>query len=349
MPDPPMTHTHGTLLDLGYHGDLGALRAAAREVDRIGSSALFVSEAAHDALVPLASITHDTTMPIGTSVAIAFGRTPMALAYGAHDLQRLSGGRLLLGLGTQIAPHITRRFAMPWSKPAERMREYVGALRAIWQAWEEGSRLSFQGDFYEHTLMPEAFSPGPLEMAPPPIWLAAVGPRMLEVAAEVADGLIVHPLTSTSYLREVIDPGLGAARAAAGRTGPFTRSAMALVATGRTEEELGASIVTTRRQIAFYASTPAYLPVLAHHGWDDLHKAARTGMREGGYADLGALVDDSVLNAFAVVGEPSQVASELVSRYAGVDRVTLTLPYQEVGVGSAALQVLAHAARRVPA
>lgn len=342
-----MTLSHPPVLDLGYHGDLAGLRAAALEVDRLGGSGLFVSEAAHDALIPLASLAHGTSLPLGTSVAIAFGRTPMSLAYAAHDLHRLSGGRLLLGLGTQIAPHITRRYAMPWSKPAERMREYIEALRAIWRSWEDGSRLSFHGEFYEHTLMPDAFSPGPLGIPAPPIWLAAVGPRMLEVAGHVADGLIVHPLTSASYLRNVITPTVDAARTAAGRTGPFTRSAMAQVATGRTEEELAASVAKTRRQIAFYASTPAYLPVLAHHGWEELHEAAHRGMREGRYEELGNLVDDEVLDTFAVVGPPDEVASALGRRYADVDRVTLTLPYQEVGAGSAALEVLTAASRGV--
>lgn len=329
-------------LDLGYHGALEGLAATAGAVDQLGDGGLFVSEAAHDPFVPLASVAALTsTVDLGTAVAIAFARTPMSLAYAAHDLQRLTGGRLRLGLGTQIAPHVVKRFAMPWSRPAARMKEYVAALHAIWDCWETGDKLSFRGDFYEHTLMPDAFSPGPLGLPRPPIWLAAVGPQLLRVAAEVADGLLIHPMTSAGYLEDVLLPTVDTARHSAGRTdNPFTRSAMALVATGRTAEELAASVTLTRRQIAFYASTPAYLPVLAHHGWEDLHTEASAGMRRGDYATLGDLVDDEVLEAFAVVGDPSEVATALGERYRDIERLIVTMAYQDVGVGSAAMDVL---------
>lgn len=340
-----MTQRPGTgpTFDLGYHGDLGGLCPTAAAVDALGGGGLFVSEAAHDAFVPLASVASVTsTVELGTAVAIAFSRTPMSLAYAAHDLQRLTGGRLRLGLGTQIAPHVIKRYGMPWSQPAARMKEYIAALHAIWDCWETGDRLAFR-DFYEHTLMPDAFSPGPLGVPRPPIWLAAVGPKLLQVAAEVADGLLIHPMTSASYLNDALLPAVDAGRRSAGRTSSFTRAAMALVATGRTGAELARSIAATKRQIAFYASTPAYLPVLAHHGWEDLHTEASAGMRRGEYASLGDLVDDTVLETFAVVGAPAEVATTLLERYRPIERVIVTMAYQDVGVGSAAMDVLGSA------
>ena len=309
---------------LAFHGSFDTLRSTAVAVEEAGGGGFFVSEADHDAFVMLGAAVEPTReIALGTSVAIAFARTPMSLAYTAHDLHRLSGGRLVLGLGTQIAPHVVKRFGMPWSRPAARMEEYVAALRAIWTCWQDGTRLAFEGDFYTHTLMPRAFSPGPLDGPPPPVWLAAVGPAMVDVAARVADGLILHPMTTATYRDEVVRPRLG------GR--PLTLAAMAMVATGRTEEELAASVALARRQIAFYASTPAYLPVLEHHGWADLHRAAHDGMRRGDYDRLGDLVDDEVLAAFAVVGDAQQVADEVLRRYAAVDRVVLSLPFQDSG------------------
>lgn len=317
---------------LGFHGGFDTLRSTAAAVEETGGGGFFVSEADHDPFVMLgAAAEHTRDVTLGTSVAIAFARTPMSLAYTAHDLHRLSGGRLVLGLGTQIAPHIVKRFDMPWSRPADRMAEYVAALRAIWASWQDGSRLRFEGDFYTHTLMPEAFSPGPLEGGPPAIWLAAVGPKLVEVAARVADGLILHPMMSALYRDDVVRQSVGSADGLA-------LAAMAMIATGRTEEELLASVALARRQIAFYASTPAYLPVLAHHGWEDLHQAAHEGMRRGEYETLGELVDDDVLGTFAVVGEATEVADELQRRYASVDQVVLSMPFQEA---TAALDVLA--------
>ncbi|HET7735877.1 MAG TPA: TIGR03617 family F420-dependent LLM class oxidoreductase [Nocardioidaceae bacterium] len=331
----------GPTVDVGFHGSLESLRSAAVAVEEAGGGGFFVSEAQHDAFVPLAAAAGETNnVTLGTAVAIAFARTPMSLAYTAHDLQRLVNGRLVLGLGTQIAPHIVKRFGMPWSRPAARMKEYVAALHAIWDSWQSGERLSFKGDFYTHTLMPQAFSPGPLAVPRPPIWLAAVGPKMVEVTAQVADGLFIHPLTSVGYRDEVMLPTVDATRVKAGRVEPFATAAMVMVATGHTDEEIAAAITLTKRQIAFYASTPAYLPVLAHHGWEGLHDAANLGMARGDYLALGDLIDDQVLHSFAVVGDPKHVAGELRTRFASVDRVTLSMPGHDVGPGSPVLEVL---------
>jgi probable F420-dependent oxidoreductase len=326
--DPPAT---AMAVDIAFHGGPERVADLAREVERRGGvRGLFIAEAAHDPFVALALAAASTErVEIGTSIAVAFARTPMAMAYSAYDVQRLSGGRLVLGLGPQIRAHITRRYAMPWSQPAARMGEYVAALRAIWHSWQTGETLDFQGDFYAHTLMPPLFSPGPLEVPSPRVWLAAVGPRMLRTAGAVADGLICHPLLSRAYLADVVAPTVRRSRAEHGRAdAPFEISTLCLVATGRTEEQLREAVAGVRRQIGFYASTPAYSPVLEHHGWGDLHTEAHALTKAGRWDELGALVDDEVLAAFAVVGELDAAGAAVRARFAGLaDRVTTSMPY----------------------
>jgi probable F420-dependent oxidoreductase len=318
-------------VDIAFHGGPERVATLAREVEeRGGVRGLFVAEAAHDPFVALAlAATATERIEIGTSIAVAFARTPMATAYPAYDLQRLSSGRLVLGLGSQIKPHVTRRYGMPWSQPAARMQEYVQALRAIWHSWQTGDALDFRGDFYEHTLMPPLFSPGPLDHPSPRVWLAAVGPRMVEAAGAVADGLICHPLLSRSYLAEVVAPAVERSRTTYGRLDdPFEISTLCMVATGRTEEALAEAVAGVRRQIGFYASTPAYEPVLAHHGWGELHAAAHALTKAGRWSELGDLVDDDVLAAFAVVGELDTVGAAVRARFGGLaDRVTTSMPY----------------------
>lgn len=317
--------------DIAFHGgpeEIASLVEAAEASGKVRG--LFVAEAAHDPFIALAlAAVASERIELGTSVAVAFARTPMELAYSAYDLQRLSAGRLVVGLGSQIKPHITRRYAMPWSRPAERMREYVQALRAIWSSWQTGEPLSFEGEFYQHTLMPPLFSPGALEVPSPRVWVAAVGPLMVEVAGAVADGIICHPLLSRSYLEEVLAPGVRAARSAQGRDGdPFEFSTLVLVATGRTEEQLAAAVAGVRHQIGFYASTPAYAPVLEHHGWGELHRDAHALTKANRWSELGSLIDDTILETFAVVGEIEQVGQGFRERFRGLaDRATTSMPY----------------------
>ena len=322
----------GTLpIDISFHGDYRRLAAFAAQAEERGVSGFFVPEALDDPFISLTlAATATTRIQLGTGVAIAFARTPMLMAYSAWHLHRVSGGRMILGLGSQIKPHIAYRYGMPWSRPAERMHEYVLALRAIWHAWQTGEALDFRGEFSTHTLMPPLFSPGALDVASPPIWLAAVGPRMLHVAGAVADGLLCHPLVSRSYLQDVLIPGVTQSHASAGRHDePFTIAVMAMVATGRTDDELRDAIAATRKQIGFYSSTPAYEPVLAHHGWSALHDEARALTKAGRWAELAALIDDDVLNAFAIVGDVDTARAALQERFGGlVERVTLSLPYQ---------------------
>ena len=328
-----MTSAEPTI-DLTYHGDPATVAEAARAMEQGSVGGLFFAEARSDPFVSIALATTGTTrLPLGTSVAIAFARTPMSMAYSAYDVHRISGGRTILGLGTQIKPHVMYRYGMPWSAPAERMREYVAALRAIWHSWQTGDTLDFRGDFYTHTLMPPLFSPGPLGHPDPPIWLAAVGPRMVEVAGAVADGIICHPFISQSYLRDVLTPQLHASAKAAGRTlASFTTATMAMVASGRTSESLAEATLATKRQIGFYASTPAYRPVLEHHGWQALHDEAHAMSKSGRWAELDGLIDDEVLHTLAVVGEPAAIAPELRARFGGLaDRVIISMAYEEDG------------------
>lgn len=318
------------VLDIAHHGDPARIPAIAAEAEERGVGGLFVAEATHDPYVALALASTTTErIWLGTSVAVALARTPMATAYSAWDVQRLTGGRLVLGLGSQIKPHIARRYAMPWSRPSDRMAEYVGALRAIWSTWQHGAPLNFRGEFYEHTLMPPLFAPEPIEAGAPPIWLAAVGPRMLHTAGRVADGLLCHPLLSRSYLESVVVPTVTEARVAGDRTSsPFTISTFCLTATGRTEEELAAAVKGVRRQIGFYASTPAYLAVLDHHGWAGLYEEAHLLTKSERWDELDRIIDDEVLAAFAVVGELPEVRAGVRERFAGLaDRCVPSMPY----------------------
>jgi probable F420-dependent oxidoreductase len=306
------------------------IREVAEGAERAGYAGLWATEVKHDPFVALAlAATVTERIEIGTAIALAFARNPMSLAVQANDLQQLSGGRLLLGLGSQIRAHITRRFSMPWSHPAPRMREYVLALRAIWACWNTGTRLSFRGDFFSHTLMTPFFDPGPNPFGPPAVLLAGVGAGMTAVAGEVADGFLAHGFTTERYLREVTIPALAEGRQRAGRTlDGFEVVGSPLVATGGTEEQLAAAQLGVRGQVAFYGSTPAYRAVLERHGWadlaDDLHMLSRTGR----WDEMPALIDDDVLAAFAVVAEPGAVAAELLRRYAGLmTRMTLQVPY----------------------
>jgi probable F420-dependent oxidoreductase len=317
-------------LDLTYHGDPAGIADIARTIEERGTaSTLYVPEGAHDPFVYLTlAATHTERLRLGTSIALAFARSPMAMAYPAYDVHRLSGGRLVLGIGSQIKPHIERRYSMPWSRPADRMREYIAALRAIWETWQTGDALDFRGDFYTHTLMPPLFNPGPLGFPSPEIWLAGVGPRMVEAAGAVADGFICHPLLSRSYLAGELRPALAAGRASTHASRPFSVAAMAMVVTGRTEEAHAAAVTGTKRQIGFYASTPAYKPVLDHHGWGDLHAEAHALTRQGRWSELGDLVDDEILSTLAVVGELGDVGVAVRDRFDGLaDRVILSIPY----------------------
>jgi len=278
----------------------------------------------------LLAATATTEVDLGTAITVAFARSPMQLATAANDLQAYSDGRFILGLGSQIEAHITKRFSMPWSRPAARMREYVLAMRAIWECWNEGTRLDFRGDFYTHTLMTPFFNPGPNPHGPPRVFLAAVGEKMTEVAGEVCDGLICHGFTTERYLKEVTLPAVARGAAKAGRSlDEIEISGPMFVVTGANEEEMAKSAAATRQQIAFYGSTPAYRGVLELHGWGDLQPELNSLSKQGGWVEMGNLIDDEILDAFAVVAEPSQIASTFRDRFGGaIDRLSFYAPYR---------------------
>jgi probable F420-dependent oxidoreductase len=308
--------------------------ADAAAAEAAGYAGLWTLEGQRDPFLPLVlAAEHTERIELGTAIAVAFARNPMLLANIGWDLQAYSKGRMILGLGSQIKPHITKRFSMPWSHPAARMRDLVLATRAIWEAWLTGGRLAYRGEFYTHTLMTPFFTPPAAELegfGPPKIFLAGVGELMTEVAGEVGDGFLCHPLTTERYLREVIIPALERGRARAGRTmegyeivGPN------FVVTGADEPAMSAAAAGTRRQIAFYGSTPAYWPVLELHGWGELGRELNALSKRGEWAAMGELIDDEVLDTIAVVAEPDQVAPLLERRFGDVvDRINLYDSYR---------------------
>jgi probable F420-dependent oxidoreductase len=312
---------------------LTAIDSSAAELDQAGYDGLWASESAHDPFLPIGvAALGSRRAQLGTSIAVAFARTPMTVAYTAHDLQAYSGGRFLLGLGSQVKPHIERRFSMPWSHPVARMREFVSALHAIWDSWETGSPLSFRGEFYRHTLMTPFFTPPQHEFGRPKVILAAVGGAMTRVCGEVADGVLLHGFTTERYIREVTIPAVEAGLAESGRgRAQFQVAHLPLVATGQTEEQAKTAQQAVRQQVAFYGSTPSYKGVLELHGWGELAgelNLLSRSRREDKWDAMTGLVDDEVLNAFAVVAEPGQVAAELTRRFGDlVDRVKFYAPY----------------------
>ena len=313
---------------------LDAVAGVAAALEDAGYDGVYTFEGPHDPFFPLVLAADATErLDLATAVAIAFARSPMTVANIAYDLQRLSGGRFALGLGSQIKPHIEKRFSMPWSHPAPRMREFVRALRAIWGAWQETTPLRFEGDFYRHTLMTPFFDPGPNPHGLPRVWLAGVGPAMTEVAGEVGDGFIVHPFTTERYLREHLWPHLDRGLDRSGRTrADLEVSFPVMVVTGRTEDDLAAAAVATKAQIAFYGSTPAYRVVLDAHGWGDLQTELNRLSKTGDWSAMAAAIDDDVLSTFAVRGTPPQVARTIAQRYGDViDRVAFNTPYAVAG------------------
>jgi probable F420-dependent oxidoreductase len=318
--------------NLGF--DLKKVAANAQQVEASGYSGAWTAETSHDPFLPLLlAAEHTEHLELGTSIAVAFARSPMTLANTAWDLQAYSGGRFVLGLGSQIKPHITKRFSMEWSHPAPRMRELVLAMRAIWDTWLTGAKLEFRGEFYTHTLMTPFFTPPASDLegfGPPKVFLAGVGELMTEVAGEVCDGFICHGFTTEKYLREVTMPALERGRAKAGKTMEgFEIVGPSFVVTGSTDEEIENAAAGTRQQISFYGSTPAYRNVLEIHGWGGLQEELNGLSKQGEWVKMGTLIDDEILNTFAVVGTPEQIAPEISKRYGdNIQRLSFSAPYE---------------------
>jgi len=301
--------------------DLEMAPLAIAELEARGYDAAFTAEINNDPFFPLVlAAEHSKTIELTTAISVAFARNPMTVANLAWDLNQYSKGRFTIGLGSQIKPHITRRFSMPWSQPAARMREFILAMRAIWRCWATGETLDFRGEFYRHDLMTPMFTPTRTAYGAPGVNLAAVGPRMTEVAAEVADGVIAHGFTTVQYLREVTLPAVQRGLAKAGRSrDAFDISLPVFVVAGVDEEAFARSREAVLGQIAFYASTPAYRPVLELHGWGDVQTQAHQLTRQGRWQDMGALITDEILNTFALVCEDiDQVPALLKQRYGGL-------------------------------
>lgn len=308
------------------------MAARAKELEDAGYDGVMTAETSHDPFLPLAiAAEHTSRVDLMTGIAVAFGRSPMTLANTAWDLNLYSQGRMVLGLGSQIKPHITKRFSMPWSHPAPRMRELVLAMRSIWANWQDGTKLDFQGEFYTHTLMTPFFNPGANEWGAPRVLLAAVGEMMTEVAGEVCDGIIIHGFTTEKYVREVTLPAIQRGLDKGGRArADFEISGPLFVVTGNDEREMAAAEAATKQQIAFYGSTPAYRGVLELHGWGDLQPELNALSKQGKWVEMGNLIDPEILNTFAVVAEtPQQVGDELIRRFGGVvDRCSFYAPYR---------------------
>jgi probable F420-dependent oxidoreductase len=285
-----------------------------------GYDAIWMSETRHDPFIGLTAAAQRTRrVAIRTGLAVVFARNPMSTAMLANDLQLVSRGRFALGVGTQLQTHITKRFGMPWSKPADRMREYVLAMRAIWDCFETGDRLRFRGEFYRHTLMSPFFNPGPNPYGRPPILVAGVGPRMTELAGELGDGFLAHIISTRRLLEEVTLPALRKAREGAGGTMEgFELHVTPIVATGLDEVELRAAIERSKQQIAFYASIPSYGPVLELHGLSDLREELLRLAATGRADQMGDAIDDEVVETFAIVGEPKVAARKIWERFGGL-------------------------------
>jgi probable F420-dependent oxidoreductase len=316
---------------LGTEGNyLKEIDETASAAEDLGFAGLWSSETKHDGFLPLAIAANETReIQLGTSVAIAFSRSPMETAQTAWDLQDLSEGRFLLGLGTQVKAHITRRFSMPWDRPAARLREYILALREIWRSFQTEGSLRFEGEFYSHTLMTPFFNPGPIEHPEIPVYIAGVNTSLAKLAGETCDGFHVHPFHSPEYVRRTVKPAIAEGAGEAGRDPEqVVLATSAFVVSAKSTEEAAKQRESVRAQISFYASTPTYRTVLETHGWEEVGENLGTMAREKKWREMPALISDEMLEAFAVEAAPDELGSALKERYEGlIDRVSLYLPF----------------------
>lgn len=301
-------------------------------------------ETGHDPFLPLVlAAEHSKDIDLITAIAVAFGRNPLNLAALGNDLNSYSDGRFILGMGSQIKAHIEKRFSMPWGKPAARMREMIMAMRAIWANWYDGEALNFRGEFYNHTLMTPMFTPTLSDYGPPRVFIAAVGPMMTEVAADLCEGMLVHPLTTVDYLRNHTLPIVEKSLAKRGLTRKdFELSYPVFVVSGQNEDEFKKNDRAIRERIAFYSSTPAYKRVLESHGWENLQPELNQMSKRGEWVAMGDLITDEMLHSFAVVGEPDKIVPMIKERYTGlVDRISINFTYAPLEQRPALIKELA--------
>ncbi len=304
--------------------------ANARRLEELGVDGAFTFEGPHDVFTPLVlAAVSTTTLELATNVAIAFPRNPVQLAHQAYDLQLLSKGRFTLGLGSQIRAQVEKRYGASFDRPIARMRELVAALRAIFATWESGDRLDFRGEFTSHTLMPPTFNPGPNPFGMPPIAIGGLGPQMVRLAAEVADGLLVMPFNTAEHFRQRTLPAIGEGLARGRRArSELTVTGEVIVCCGSSEAEIEAARLGGQWLLAFYASTPAYRPVLEVEGWEDLQPELNKLSKSGRWEEMPRMIDDTMLNTLAVVGSPKEVAARIHGRFGDqVDRMGFYTPY----------------------
>ena len=313
-----------------YDGNLSDVPGRTRAMEDIGFDGLFTLDTTVDPFMTLLlAAEHSERVELLTGVAIAFARSPMTLALQAWNIQRYSRGRMIMGLGSQVKAHIERRFSMPWGPPAAKMRELILAIRAIWDSWGRGMPLDFRGTYYQHSLMTPTFNPGPNDFADPKIYLGALGPKMVEVAGEVADGLYGHPFNTTAFIRDVQMPALRLGLEKSHRSlAEFDMPAMIMTITGEDDAAIAEADRAIRKLIAFYGSTPVYYPVLEHHGLAELGPQLNAMSKQGRWDDMTGLVTDEIVDAFAVRGSPDEIPDKIEERCEGlIDRVTLYMPY----------------------
>ncbi len=302
-----------------------------RAAETAGFDALWSSETKHSPFLPLVlAAEHSQRIALGTAVAIAFPRSPMVTAQVAWDLQAYSQGRLLLGLGTQVKAHIERRFGMTWEAPVAKLREYILALRAIWDAWQNRTRLNFRGRFYKITLMTDFFDPGPISHPHIPIYIAGVNPGLIRLAGELCEGFHVHPFHSVLYMKNVFLPALEEGLRSAGRQrSDIQLASTVFVITGRNEREMDAMREMVRQQVAFYASTPSYRVVLDVHGWGDVGERLSYLAARKRWQEMPALITDEMLAVYAVEAPWERLGVALRERYEGIlDRIALYYPFR---------------------
>lgn len=315
--------------DASLQSSLGESASRARSIEELGFDGCFTYEGQTDPFFPLLLAAEHSTLDIYTNVAIAFPRSPMHVAYQSFDLQRFSSGRFILGLGTQIQPHIERRYSAVWGKPVTHMREYITATKAIFDRWQNGTPLDVAGEYYNFNLLPPLFDPGPLDCGVPPIWVGALGPRMTQMVAEVADGILIHPFHTEQFLRQHTVPNVHKGLEAGGKTlDDLSFGVDVMVGVYQTEEEKEIAERGCRFNLGFYGSTPAYRVTLDAHDWGGLQPKLRTLTKEGRWDELGDLIDDEVMGTIAVLGTPQEVADQLRARYGDIaHRLGFSMPY----------------------
>ena len=305
-------------VDVSYSSNMSNISQDIKHLEALGYQGIKIAETDHDPFLPLTlAAEHSQNIQLISSVAVAFARNPMSMAHLAHDLNAFSKGRFFLGLGTQVKPHIEKRFAMPWHKGPRQMREFIHAMQAIFDNWYDGIALNFVGEYYRHTLMPKTFTPKNTEYGRPKILLSATGPLMTKVAAETADGIIMHPFSTERYIREVNLPAINKGLENSDKS-DFVIDFAPLIATGATEQDIIKSTAAIRDRIAFYGSTPGYRPVLELHGWGELQTELNQLMKQHRTDAMANLIDEEILNTFAIVGEPKYVVDEMLKRYGDI-------------------------------